>query len=1078
MHRLKLITSGSQRRLLSALADNISNPVLQPLERENIVVLSNGMARWISIELATIHGVSAGLNFTFPNDLLDSFFRIILKETQQFSHFTPDAMTWRIAALLPELAKKAEFGQIAAYLGNNPDDRRLLQISRIIAETFDQYTIFRPEMILDWDRGVGKGWQPLLWRAVSSASVGRHRAAMLDRCGRLIESGGDIFTAGIPGRISIFGISYLPPFHLEALRLLSAANCDVTCYLLNPCGQYWGNIISKRFKADMELRSNLPGEVTEYYETGNPLLSSLGTLGQEFFETLLDYGFESEELDDWKPYVETEGKSCLLATIQSDILTLNDRPAVENKCLIPGSDRSLQIHSCHGPMREMEILYDNILSMFDELEKLEPRQIVVMIPDIERYATYINAVFSSRSGGRPTLPYTISDRSVNSETPFVDSFFAMLDLASGRFGVNEVLGVLEAPPVIARLAVSEEELVSIRRWLSDSGILWGLDGEHRGALGFPPFADFSWQAGLDRLFIGYAMAPDRSKTFKNILPYASVGGSQTLALGKLAEFIRNIRQIHFSIGEPHTLTEWKDILSNAAANMLSVDDSSDNGPTMLAKALVSLSEKQNQSGFDRPITLDAVRDSLVRALTDCGKGYGFMGGAITFCAMLPMRSIPMRVVCLAGMNNGQFPRTSRQPGFSLMSGTRRRGDRSLRDEDRYLFLEALMSAEERLLISYDGQSCRDNSLITPSVLVSELHDYVNRCFINTESGEAPVILTSHRLQGFSEAYFQECSDSKLFSYDIESADALEARRLYGRKRRVFMNGPLLPESRLTDRIEVQKLKRFLSNPAAAFLENRLKIKPINASEEPEEREPFSLDRLSEYYLSQELVTQIISGASKEDCYIAARSRCILPPLSAGNAAFDAVWQKSTAFAVIVSRTLDDPLERLEIDLEIDAVRLCGLMDEINSGKHLRWRCAPLKGRDRLSIWIDHLLLNILRQNGYPRSSTMLSSDLVLNLPPVENAPEIMLDILKLYAEGMLRPLPFFPQSSWIFLTEGMVKAENHWRGEEYSDLPGESANASFSICFNYAEPLGEEFCQLANRLYMPLKNVAVESKLS
>jgi exodeoxyribonuclease V gamma subunit len=216
--------------------------------------------------------------------------------------------------------------------------------------------------------------------------------------------------------------------------------------------------------------------------------------------------------------------------------------------------------------------------------------------------------------------------------------------------------------------------------------------------------------------------------------------------------------------------------------MLKADDLDSGGPTAVAKALNSLREAQSSCGFNQVLSLEAVRDCLNQRLTQGGGGYGFMGGAITFCAMLPMRSIPMRVVWLAGMNDGQFPRTSRQPGFSLMSGARRRGDRSLRDEDRYLFLEALMSAEERLCISYNGQSDRDNSVIPPSVLVSELEDYVNRGFVCRHNGEKPEIQRRHRLQGFSSAYFDDGLDTKLFSYDQESCQAIEARRLSGRQR--------------------------------------------------------------------------------------------------------------------------------------------------------------------------------------------------------------------------------------------------------------------------------------------------------
>ncbi|HBA71797.1 MAG TPA: exodeoxyribonuclease V subunit gamma [Geobacter sp.] len=1079
MHTLRLITSSSQRLLAEALSDTMLKSPASPLERESIVVLSNGMARWLSMELAIRQGVSAGLDFRFPNDLLDDCFRALLPDAPVSSPFAPDAMSWRIASLLPGLATRPGFEQIAAYLGNGSDDRRLLQISRNLADTFDQYTIFRPEMVTGWDNGEGDGWQPLLWRALGEECRGRHRAALLREFSKAITSG-NRSSGRLPRRISLFGISYLPPFHLEALRLLSS-RCEVTCYLLNPCGLYWGNLISERDLAGLALRADLPPEAVEYYETGNPLLSSLGTLGQEFFETLLEYGFECEELDDPSAITARSAQSeqpTLLSAIQADILTLNDRPAGGTKAIVPADDRSLQIHSCHGPLREMEILYDNLLAMFDELPELEPRQIVVMIPDIESYAPYISAVFGSRSGGRPPLPYSIADRSVRRESPFADAFLSLLDFSSGRFGINEVLSILEIPSVATRFDISVDELAQVRTWLHQSGIRWGLDAEHRVELGFPEFEDYSWRSGLDRLFLGYALAPDGAGTFHGILPYPAIEGRQAIPLGKLAEFIDRLRRVHLGFAKRHTLQQWADLLSDTVGAMLEADDLDPGGPTSVAKAINSLREAQASFGFMQPLGLEAVRDCLKQRLTQGGCGYGFMGGGITFCAMLPMRSIPMRVVCLAGMNDGQFPRTSRQPGFSLMSGARRRGDRSLRDEDRYLFLEALMSAGERLCISYNGQSDRDNSIIPPSVLVAELMDYVENGFLSRDGAQSPRLLRRHRLQGFSSAYFEAATDSGLFSYDVESFKALEARRRPGRVQRVFINETLPAEPAFSGRIDAGQLRRFLLNPAAAFLEQRMKIFPFNPAEEPDEREPFAVEGLPGYSLSQELVSRVLRGAGREECYLAARSSGILPPLAAGKLAFDAAWNSSSLFAATVEPLLGETLERLTIDLTLDRFRITGTLDGINSGTHLRWRYAGIKGKDRLSIWLDHLLLNLLSPPGFPRESLMIASDISMRLSAVDNPAGILLDLLELYDEGMLRPLPFFPQTSWEFLTGGMGRAIKSWQGEERIGIPGESGDTAVGICFAGQEPLGEEFRLLAGRVYAPLQAAVKEEKLS
>ncbi len=1021
------------------------------------------------MELAARLGVSAGLEFSFPNDLLDRSFSSVLPESHSSFPFTHTSLSWRIASQLPRLSQLKGFEQIASYLGDGRDDRRLLQISRSLADCFDQYTIFRPEMVCAWDNGDDNDWQAQLWRAINRDCQGSHRAALLKALHNHVSSGAPP-VGTLPRRVTLFGISYLPPFHLEALRLLSAY-CDVTCYLLNPCGQYWGTIISEKKKSQITVRSALPADAEEYYETGNPLLSSLGTLGQEFFETLLEYGFEVEELDS-VPEGALQNKyttsPSILSAIQNDILTLFDRPAGSTKGVVSADDRSLQIHSCHGTLREMEILYDNLLSQFDELPGLEPRHIVVMIPDIETYAPYISSVFGSRSSGRPPLPYTIADRSIRRESFFVDAFLKILDTAPGRFALHEILDLLETPAIMSRFDLDEDELIDIRSWLHDCNVRWGFDADHRADLGFPRYTDFSWQAGLDRLFLGYAMSPDDSSTFSGILPYPACSGRQAEALGKLAEFMATVRENNARLSVRHTLPEWADIFTATVDRMLLPDDSDSGGPLAVAKALNSLREACRLHGFKQPIALDAVRDHLAESLAGSGGGYGFMGGSITFCAMLPMRSIPMRVIWLAGMNDGQFPRTEKPPGFSLMNGARRRGDRSLRDEDRYLFLEAFMAAEDRFCISYNGQNNRDNSSMPPSVLVAELNDYVTNGFVRSDGTTPASVLTRHRLQGFSPTYFDNSDPAHLFSYDRESCQAIEAGRVSGRSRREFTGKPLPLDGASVLQLDLQQLRRFLANPAAAFLEQRLRVKPFNPAEEPDESEPFALDALSRYTLSQELVSQLLKGAGYDDSLSAARSRGILPPLSAGKAAFDAVWERSRLFAAALEPQLGFPLDPLTITFAGDRVQLHAVLENCRSGTHLRWRCAGMKGKDRLALWLDHLLLNIAKAEGYPLQSMLIANDMTLELPQIDHAADILSDLLDLYCEGMTRPLRFFPETSWAFLKEGQQKAERSWRGDQRMGFPGECDNQAVALCFGGENPWGEEFNALAERIYGPL----------
>ncbi len=1072
MNNLNVHTSSSLTSLAAALAQSLADKPAAPLARETVVTLSTGMGRWLSMELAAAQGICAGIDFRFPNDTIDACFRAVIPGLPEHSPFALDTMTWRIAALLPTHLHLPAFGTLAAYLRDGSDDRRLLQLTRTLADTFDQYTIFRPEMILAWDQGKDQEeWQAVLWRALTSGYPGLHRAALLHTFRRTLDSG-RLPPAALPARISLFGISFLPPFHLEVFSLLSRF-IAIDIYLCNPCGGFWGDLLSEKRRAGLALNPALPPEALEFYETGNPLLSSLGTQGQEFFNLLLDFDAGWHDLDNGR----RAGNDTLLGIIQNDILELRDRGGKESRAMVAGHDRSLQVHSCHGPLREMEVLYDHLLRMFDELPGLEPRAICVMTPDIESYAPYITAVFGSRCGGRPAIPFTIADQSARAENPLIETFRRILGLSDSRFGVNSLLEILECPQVMACFDLSTAELGQIREWLSDSGVRWGIDGAHRAALGFPPYEDFSWQAGLQRLFLGYALAPDGDALFAGRLPCDNIEGRQAVALGKLALFVDNTARLRARLSTEQTLDEWAATLTAAADGLLRPLDENDTGCSSLYSAFQTLRETRAASGFDQRIGIAAVSDHLTRLLEQGAGASGFLNGRLTFCAMLPMRSIPQRVVCLVGMNDGLFPRNPRQPGFSLMNGSRRRGDRSVRDEDRYLFLEALMSASERLYISYTGQNDRDNALMPPSVVVSELLDYVRRGFLLQGTDTPPDVVTRQRLQAFNSAYFSGDDGSQLFSYAGEIRDALASLRTDGRSRRDFIGAPLADDPLLWQQLDIRQLTRFLDNPARAFLALRLNVQPYNLADELDEREPFALDNLAGYGLTQDLVAQALRHEEPGRLYAAARARAVLPPLQAGQIAFNALQQTGSAFAGLVAPHLGAELDALPLSLEIHGTLLTGVLAGLRQGRHVRWRCASIKGKDRLALWVEHLILNTLRPDGYPRESLLVCKDATLSLPPVHNAAELLADLIALYREGLCRPLHFFPQISWLYLSQGLDAAEARWNGSDHSPAPPESAHPAYALCYNGQEVLDEEFIRLAERVYGPLRAIAIEETL-
>lgn len=1075
MNNLSVITSHSLNDLVKHLADDLRQSSNGPLEPETIIVQSSGMSRWLSIEIARSNGICACIDYRFPNAVIEDIFSRVVPESVNGVIFNPSILAWRIMQVLPELMNHHEFASVKNYCKANKDDRALLQFSNKVADCFDQYTIYRPDMILEWDQGKGSGWQPVLWRTVSDGYRGQHRVAQLNAFRERISNNEVRFTSGLPDTIRLFGVSYLPVFYLEILALLSRRS-KVVIYLLNPCGEFWGDIVSRKKLAAIALQNGLPlEEASEYYETGNPLLSSLGIMGQEFFNLLLDYGANCENLD---ATTLARTNSSLLKHVQSDILQMYDSGGKSvQKTEISDTDLSVQIHSCHGPLREVQVLYDNLLQMFEQIDDLEPRQIIVMTPDIESYAPYISAVFGTRSSDHPEIPYAIADRSQRVENQDIETFLKILKIPTGRFGINQILDLLESGAVMTNFDISIDEIGTIREWLTITRVRWGIDAAHREQMGFPAYDEYSWQAALDRLMLGYAMSPDADRLYKDILPCDGIEGRKTMALGKLFAFFDQLKETALLLTPSRTLSDWADILVSIINNMMKPTDQSSVSIKPLFEALQTLRNEQSISGFTGQLSLEALTSVLVSHLDVPGASFGFMSGKVTFCAMLPMRSIPFRIICMIGMNDSLFPRISRQPGFSLLNGKRMRGDRSLREEDRYLFLEALISAGERLLITYTGQSNRDNSEIPPSVVVSELVDYIASGFKTTADSVAiqSRILIKHKLQSFSPVYFNATQQPPWFTYSGSVCRAIENRSVSGTTEMPFCDKPL-PELDLLDikHIDLNNLLRFFSNPAAYFLAVRFGIRPHKPDAELEEREPFTPDALDNYNLKQGLIRLLLEGKTDADLYASAKAASILPPMAAGRYTYNTAAADATTFIKRLSPHLGDLLEPLTASFQLGEFTVTGKISGIRRDRHLRYRCANIKGKDRLSIWIEHLFLNIAGRDAYPRQSLLVCRDAQMSLPLLNNAADILHDLLRIYMEGLSVPIPVFPESSYVMFKKGSSEAEKCWTGSSFNNMGGECDNPANMICFGRHNPLNDEFRKMAARIYAPMLEVVDE----
>ncbi|TCD48342.1 exodeoxyribonuclease V subunit gamma [Chlorobium sp. N1] len=1050
--------------MLASLID--ATPLYSPFQEEVIVVQSRGMQRWLSIELARRLGVWAGARYPFPNAVVSELFASAFHTDEgERLRYDPELMAWSIMRLLPPLLAEGEFAVLGRYLSGGSAPLRLFQLATKIADTFDQYTLFRPAMLAEWEAGGGPdgtdAWQPILWRTITAALGGRHRGQLKEEFLRAGSLSGSVF----PGRISLFGISYLPQFHLDVLGVL-ARHREVNLFLLSPTREYWGDIVSRRTLSRMKDAERM------LRTEGNPLLASLGRIGRDFSEMVLD--IPDEEGGGSERYVDP-GAGSLLHAVQSDILNLTGT-GEEGRRPFPEGDRSLQVHACHSAQREVEVLHDRLLDMLESIEGLAPRDIVVMAPDIETYSPFVSAVFGI--SGERHIPFSVADRRLMNEGEVASAFLRLLALQHARTGAPELFDLLSSPPVAFRFGLDGDALSVIRAWIVDTRIRWGIDEKERLENQLPPFRQNSWRAGLDRLLLGYAMEGE-DPALGAIVPFGDFDGGSAETLGIFADFIDAVELFRRGLSTSRTLGEWRGFLAGMLERFIRVDEKRERELLAVQGVLDRLGEIGRDSLYRDAVPPEVVLSWLKGRLEQQEQGLGFMTGGVTFCSMLPMRSVPFRVVVLLGMGDGAFPRQHHAPGFDLIARSPRRGDRSLRVEDRYLFLETLLSARDVLYVSYVGQSVRDNSPIPPSVLVSELLDAVERGFILPEGKRAEDILTlRHRLQPFSPDCFS--AYGPLFSYSEENflageepAGAFPAG--------AFMEEPLAEPPESMRRVELRDLLRFFDNPSAFFLRERLGLQGAMRMQPLEEREPFEIDGLEAYRIRAALAGAMLEGEEHEPFLSRFRAEGVLPPSTSGERLYMALSEEASGFVDTVRRLVPPgrPLPAEDVSLQCGPFTLSGRLEGLQSACQLFTRPASMKSKERMRSWISHLVLSIVADGSLPSETLLIMKNGAYRLRRPDDPEALLLGLLEGYWQGLRTPLPYFPETSFAWEgkrdkgeAEALKEARSAWLSSRFTGA-GEGDDPAVMRCFgpSFLDPAAagfDTFRRLAEILVRPV----------
>jgi exodeoxyribonuclease V gamma subunit len=1003
--------------LADALGALLATPQADPFAEELVVVPARGVERWLSQRLSHVlgrgsgaDGVCAGVAFRSPGSLIAE-----ITGTRDDDPWSPDAMAWPLLEVIDASLDESWCRTLAGHLGHfvTGEEKELRQgrrygVARRLAGLFASYARQRPQLLVDWldgsvdDVDADLQWQPHLWRAlVERTAIDPPHVRHAKTIALLQESGADL-----PARLSLFGHTRLASTDIELVEAL-ATHHEVHLWLPHPSAELWTALADRR--GAIRRRDD-----DSHRRVNHPLLATLGRDLREL-QRGLPATMATDEFQGGADRPET-----LLGWLQSDIAANAVRR--RGRSLRDG-DRSVQVHSCHGPARQIDVLREVLLGLLADDETLEPRDILVMCPDIETYAPLIAADFGLGElvpGAHPshTLRVRLADRSLVQTNPLLGVAAQLLALAGSRVTASEVLNVIQAAPVRARFGFTDDDLDDITDWVREANIRWGFDKDHRQPYGLS-FVHHTWQFGLDRILAGVALSEDSEAWIDCTLPLDDVGSNRVELAGRLAEFVDRLKRVVLALNGTRPLREWLTTLVDGITLLTRVDDADAWQVSQLEREFNDVLDRAGSRAATM-LRLPDLAQLLHGQLAGRPTRANFRTGTLTVCTMVPMRSVPHRVVCLVGLDDNVFPRIGVVDGDDALGRGPITGERDVRSEDRQLLLDAICAATDTLVITYTGANEYTGQQRPPAVPLAELLDALDA---TTTGKTRDRVLVHHPLQPFDirnvtpGGVISEVAD-KPFTFD---ATVLRAARAAGghREERKRFAAELLPAAATGD-LSLADLVGFFIDPVKGFFRALDYTLPAEV-EGVDDAIPVDIDALEEWTVGDRMLGDMLRGMSPDRALNTEWCRGTLPPGQIGWRTAKLIRDQARSLAAAAA-TLRSASERA-VDVDVDlgsGRRLTGTVSPVFGERLVSVTYSKLDGKHLLAAWIPLLAL-AAHAPGQSWAAVCIGRRKSGNGPrqetigcPTVPAVDLLRDLVAIYDAGRREPIPLPLKTSYAW----------------------------------------------------------------
>jgi len=1055
---MKLVRSNRTEPLVEALIASLRSEPLGPLDAEVIVVQSRGTEQWLTLELAKRLGVWSHPEFPFPRLVIERVLGAFgLGPTEQSRAYEPAQLQWTVADLIRTDAPDSLHG----FLGEAVDDDRALRLAGRLALVFDDYLVYRPDMLRHWSIGASDeagAWQAELWRRVV-ARLGPHDLpTRMTQALAPLSDASDDRDLGFE-RLHLFSIETLPPVFLSFFSALGQ-RVPTNLYVLSPCA---GAVSSSETDASGQL--SLPIASSRGADT-HRLVAFLGGLCRDF-EGLLSRcdGLAS----DTEERFAVPTRNTLLGALQADMLESRPKPAADERSSVALGDDSITIHACASAMREVQVVHDQVRQALERDRTLQPEDVLVVTPDLEMHAPAFRAVFGQ--GSEPRIPFEVHDRRARDDARFLDDFLGVLDVLASRFSVLDVVRLMDAKSWREELCFSPSERSRLADLLATAGVRWGVDGAHRRELGFPAEGLHTWHAGLGRLFLGFASMPDSHEPFAGLLPRGSASLADAELVARLSRLCAILFEFRIRTAGARAVADWATLLGELSSALFAEEDDATGAVRVLRAALEALRETARQHRYSAAISLRTVREKVGELVLQRTPATGFLRRGVTLSELVPLRSVPFRMVCLLGMSEETFPRSDNRLRFDLMRVRAAPGDRNRREDDKHSFFQAVASARDRLVITYSAPVTSARSVAVPSPVVWELSETLN-AYYRREGRPSVLEPFDHPVHPFDRSYFEPDGTPSSFSQrHLAIAQALSQPPSKPATAKLEAEAPSRVES-----LSIQELARWIWHPARQFIRVRLRTR----LEESILYEPASalteLGTLDAFIVGNEALSRGLRGEALR-AFLAAAPE--FPDGNWGTADQEAIASEVEVLLNARANTVHGtPLDAGLVGVELGGLRLEGHLDGLFADKRIKVRFNRAESKTELTAWLEHLLMQAADERGLPSATEMwLRSDAseakCVRFSPVREPRAVLAELVSLYDASQARPIELLPRASWRFArgvhegkkattpTMGQTGKGHHWfdRYVDYAWGPGNPFDD---------DAWSARFKEVSSRVYGPL----------